>query len=322
MDADSSRLRPYRPDDLPRIVDLINAADAVDQVERFASLDELRLKFSEPGFDPEHNAFVVESPNSQLSGYGRLHLRPGPTETSFYTSGVVHPDWRRRGVGRLILKRLWQRATERLDEVEHGPVYFQGNARLSEAGHIALYESFGMTVARYFIRMTYAPLTDDLPEPQVPDGITLRGFDPERDSRPTWASLNEAFTDHWGYVPTPWEVWEHWMNSDFFRPELHVIAAAGDEIVGACMNLIDPTRIARLGRRDGYIDDLAVQRPYRRRGIGRALLLASLRILRDQGMESATLDADSENLTGATRLYEAVGFRVVQRSALYRKTIE
>jgi len=52
------------------------------------------------------------------------------------------------------------------------------------------------------------------------------------------------------------------------------------------------------------------------------LLVQSLHALCAEGMEAAHLHADSENLTGAMRLYERVGFRVRKTSIAYRKAIK
>ncbi|MCD6555341.1 MAG: GNAT family N-acetyltransferase [Anaerolineae bacterium] len=77
----------------------------------------------------------------------------------------------------------------------------------------------------------------------------------------------------------------------------------------------------RTGRREGWVDTLCVRRPYRRRGVGEALLLAGLHKLRDAGLEIAALGTDAENLTGAVRLYERVGFREARRWVNYRMMI-
>jgi ribosomal protein S18 acetylase RimI-like enzyme len=58
---------------------------------------------------------------------------------------------------------------------------------------------------------------------------------------------------------------------------------------------------------------------WRGRGIGRALLAESLRELKARGMAEAGLGVDTENVSGALRLYEAARFEVVKRHTVYRK---
>ncbi len=333
------------------LVELINAADAVDQPERGTSLQELRERFGLPTLRPEENVFVAET-GGQVVGYTRLRLEKGEVESVFKTNGVVHPAWRRRGMGRRLLKRAYQRAQERLGDVASETVYFDVECESEEAGRTALFESFGMCPARYSLDMAYAPL-EDIPKPCFPPGVTVRawvrGLSCGIDSilrRETWsvesipqgqddevvlAVVNEAFApvvrtyrtncDHWGFIPVPLQEWLYWANLPRFRSELNLLAVAGEEIAGLCLCDVNEEHIARIGRKEGWVDTLGVRRPYRHQGLGRALLLAGLHVLKEAGMESAMLGVDAQSLTGATRLYESVGFVERKRFVLYRQAL-
>ncbi len=63
----------------------------------------------------------------------------------------------------------------------------------------------------------------------------------------------------------------------------------------------------------------SVRRPWRRRGVARALIARGLEALRERGLDEAILGVDADNPQGALRLYESVGFRLHRRSAVYRK---
>ncbi len=310
----------YREADLETLVRLINEADAVDRSERGTSLEELGEKFGLPDHHPEENVFVAQDEKGRIVGYGSLYLEKGEADSIFSTGGVVHPHWRRQGVGRKLLERLWKRAQERKGEIEGEKIHFDGVARSSERGRIALFEGFEMRVARHFIKMIYQPL-DEIVEPQFPPGITVRAWKKGEDDEAILEVLNEAFADHWGFVPVPRGDWLYWIGLPRFRRELTLLAISGDEVAGFCLCEINEERIKRLGRKEGYVDTLAVRRSYRRRGLGRALLLAGLRLLKDAGMESATLEVDAASLTGATHLYEGVGFREQKRYILYRRKV-
>ena len=134
---------------------------------------------------------------------------------------------------------------------------------------------------------------------------------------------NTAFRDHWGHSDGKLEEFLHWMNRPHMRPELWLVAEeeASGEVVGVALNIIDPDWIAQTGRQEGEIDTLAVLREHRKKGLGRALLVQSLHALHDEGMEAAYLYADADNLTGAMRLYEDVGFRVRKTNMAFRKII-
>jgi ribosomal protein S18 acetylase RimI-like enzyme len=87
------------------------------------------------------------------------------------------------------------------------------------------------------------------------------------------------------------------------------------------LNYIDSEENAEYQRQRGYTEGISVRRPWRRRGVARALLTRSLKMFHDMGMHEAALGVDSQNLNGANLLYESVGFRLVQRFAIYRKPL-
>jgi mycothiol synthase len=314
-------IRTYRPDDLPALVALINEADAFDQLERGTTLEEQGHEMGWPDYYPETDCFLAWN-NGHLVGYADLLMGKGQAnaESTFYTWGVVHPRWRRRGLGRHLLELLYRRATERLAEVEGGPVYFQGSALDTEQGRTALFAGFGMAPMRYFVNLA-RPINNGLPPLELPPGFRLRSFDPERDVEMVWQVDNLAFQDHWGFTGFPLEAFRHWLEMPHFRPELWLLVEEQDtgQVVGIGLNKVDPDWIARTGRQEGYVNTLAVLREYRKRGLGTALLVQSLHLLRQAGMEMAHLHADAENLTGAMRLYERVGFQVRKTHIDYRK---
>ena len=80
-------------------------------------------------------------------------------------------------------------------------------------------------------------------------------------------------------------------------------------------------RAERAGREEGWVYVLCVRRPYRKQGLGQALLLVGMDILQQEGIEWAMLGVDTENLTGALRLYESVGFRPTKKFAAFHKLV-
>jgi mycothiol synthase len=321
---DEITIRTYRPEDLPAMVALMNEADAFDQMERAITLEEMEYEMTWPNYYPETDCFLAWQ-DGELLGYGDLFLRKGErgAENVYYTWGIVRPRWRRRGLGRCLMERLYVRATERLVEVEQGPVYFQCGARDVEEDRKALFESFGLAPVRYYVNLA-RPIDNGLPPVEVPAGFRLRAFDPERDVDEVWQVDTLAFQDHWGFTGFPLDEFRRWLEQPHFRPELWLLAVkeATGEVVGLGLSKIDPDWIAQTGRREGYVNTLGVLREYRKQGLGTALLAQSLRVLREAGMEAAHLNADSQNLTGAIHLYEQLGFRVRKTHIAYRKVMK
>jgi mycothiol synthase len=149
-----------------------------------------------------------------------------------------------------------------------------------------------------------------LPAPDWPDGITVRTADLEVDAPAIHAAEADAFSDHYGFLPQPYDRWLHF-RTRFMRPEpdLWFLAMAGDEIVAMALCSSE-----RPGEPDvGWVSSLGVRRPWRKRGLGLAMLRHAFREIAARGKPRAGLGVDSQSLTGATRLYEKAGMRVVQQ---------
>jgi mycothiol synthase len=312
------------------MVKLINEADVVDGLERTTTLEELEHEMSWPNYDPGSDCFLAWA-GDDLVGYADLFLRQASSgeatrfstkESKVYTWGVVHPTWRRRGLGRRFMDLLYRRATERLDEVNGGPVYFQAHTRDVEVGRIALLEGFGMERVRYSINMARR-IDGELPLVELPPGYRLRSFDPELDTHTVWEVQNLAFQDHWGFSEFPLKELRHVLEFPHFRPELWLLAVeeASSKVVGLGLNGISPEWIETTGRQEGSVDVLAVLREHRKRGLGSALLVQCLHTLKAGGMEWAQLGADADNLTGAVRLYERAGFSIRKTYITFRKVM-
>ena len=65
-----------------------------------------------------------------------------------------------------------------------------------------------------------------------------------------------------------------------------------------------------------------MRRPWRRRGLARSLLVGSIRMFGEMGMEETALGVDTQNPSGALRLYQGVGYREIQRHTFFNKGME
>jgi mycothiol synthase len=315
-------IRNYKPNDLEDIVKLINANDAIEKIEDGTSFEELHSQLAMPGINPEQNAFVAQDAKGTLLGYANLRLVNQPNETSFRTWFVVHPDARPAGLETALLERLYTRAQERLDECKNDIVNFHTIVNLRERNKSAVIEKFGMREIRRFWQMV-CPLDAPIAEPEFPSGIIIRAYRVRADDVKVHAADNEAFRDHYGHAEEPLERWLHYVSRPFFRPDLTAVAedVATREIAGFCTIVVNTEENQRIGIQRGWIDILGVRRPWRKRGIGTALLVKCLRDLRDFGLRQASLGCDSENITGATRIYERVGFAVAKTRAAFAKPL-
>ena len=139
----------------------------------------------------------------------------------------------------------------------------------------------------------------------LPAGLEIAPFEPDRDSRAVYDALHEAFRDHWGEGMGGYEDWVNRVV-DGTASRFVLVARAGDEIAGVLVGraglAADPEA--------GMVEELGVRRPWRGHGLGLALLDLAFEEFRSRGLARAVLSVDSENPTGATRLYERAGMTV------------
>jgi mycothiol synthase len=317
----NTMIRRYREEDLQGIADLIASAEAVDQLGQGRSAAELRERFAIPGFDPHRDLCVVKGTDQRTVGFAEMMLDEGPEQSLFYTGITIHPDWREMDLEEPLLERLWKRATERRREVKSKRNLFIAYCPAHHERVTAIFESFGLSVMRYSPYLVYQPL-ENLPEPQFPSHVVVRLFDWEHDNASALEAYNEAFAEDPEYVPVKEEEWLHWLKRLSVREGLSYVALDGGAVVGFCISSISEERSGHLGRRDGHINILGVRPTHRRQGLGSALLLACLRDLKAAGMESVTIETDTDNPTEAMRLYEQVGFQEKWRWVTYAREIE
>jgi len=156
------------------------------------------------------------------------------------------------------------------------------------------------------------------PSPVVPAGVSVRTFAPGLDDRAAWQADTEAFRDHWGHHDYSFEKWEHYaLKDERLDPSLFFLACDGDEIAGLTLGRLgmpeDPEMV--------WVDDMAVRRPWRRRGIALALLRTLFGECYRRGVRRIGLDVDAQNYTGAVQLYEKAGMHVYREAVGYEKRI-
>ena len=303
------------------IANAANRADGIDDFVTDASLENW-LEHKTAGFDPSRDV-VCAMLEGRLIGYGWLDwvdTTDGLRE--FRVSGYVHPDHVGRGIGRSIL--AWQEAHARAHPAvtSERPMGLGSWAPEKRKRKQRMLERAGYAVERYFFEML-RPTLDDIAVPEMPDGLEIRPIGTDRASlKRLWDADVEAFIDHWGGFDGSEAAFERAFADPETDPTLYVIAWDGDEIAGGVTNAIYREENEQFGRRRGWLETVFVRRPWRRRGLGAALVARALVRQREAGMTEAMLGVDSANPSGALGLYERAGFGVHERSLAYRKPLE
>jgi mycothiol synthase len=320
---DGLRLRGYRGEaEIPRLAAVGQESRDADQIEFVETAEELARRFRHmDNFDPAQDIVVVEV-KDKVIGFAYVNWTDesnGPR--ALRHTGYLLPAWRRMRIGQAML--AW--AERRLSHTAAGlpdnrSELFHLFTADTEVGTRALLTANGYQLVRYSFEMV-CPLIGDLPEIPLPEGFELRPAAPEH-YRTVFEANNEAFEDHWGHVPLTESVMQWWMESPDFQPDLWKVAWDGDQVAGMVLNFIDHKENRKYDRKRGYTEDICVRRPWRRRGLARALIANSLQMFQEMGMQEAGLGVDTENPTGALRLYEGLGFNAVKRYTAFRKPLE
>jgi GNAT superfamily N-acetyltransferase len=158
----------------------------------------------------------------------------------------------------------------------------------------------------------------------LPEGLEVRRVLPEH-YRQIWDAANEASRDEWGFVERSEEDYEAWLvDTTTFQPDLWQVAwdIPTNQVAGQVRTYIDHEQNKLYNRQRGWTEFISVRRPWRRRGLARALIARSLRAQKEAGMTESALGVDGESLSGAMRIYEDCGFRTMKRSTVFRKAME
>ncbi|HOA22897.1 MAG TPA: GNAT family N-acetyltransferase [Aggregatilineales bacterium] len=319
----STIMRAPSFDDAEAVADLFNASSLDVSGEREIDVNELRREWQTPGFDLARDARVVLTPEGQIIGYGELWDVSEPHVRRF-AFVRVHPAYRGRGIGTALNRWVEQRARETLHTAPEGAQVVLGASVVAHHRPAQdVLESLGFKPVRRFWRMVIE-LNGRL-EPAVwPDGFRVRQMQPGEE-RAFYHALDEAFEDHWGHVPRPFEeAFEQWMhfvqNCESCDPELFFVVEdchAGGEIAAAAYGLSALPEDEHMG----WVSMLGVRRNYRRRGIALALLRHIFAVFERRGQQRVGLSVDAASLTNATRLYEKAGMSVTQERIVFEKVL-
>ena len=310
--------------DYPGMAELIAQVNTHDGVDWIPSAQALRNQNTHTdGFDPECDALVVDL-NGVLTASVEIVWRVRGASVHQSVTVLVAPHMRRQGIGTALLEWAESSVGRGLAAGGRGaslglPHVLTGWGELEVPAILPWATSAGYRIEGYGVMMT-RPLREPITPVVLPEGLELRPVRIE-DHRTIWDADTEAFQDHRDPDQRTEADYEGWYAQPDLDTSLWLVAWDGDEVAGSVLNFVFPDENARLGKNRGWLEHVSVRRPWRRRGLASALITRSMELLRDTGLDEAALGADAENLTGAVRLYEALGFRRSRTAARYRKAI-
>ena len=247
-------------------------------------------------FEPNLATVITQDESSTLIAAVNLH--PDPHRQRFQVELFCAPEF--AGVDELLDWTI-QKAKETNASWEIWPGANAKDNRLIEA-----WAKFGFSITRRFSVMRLA-----LPEFENSDArsdISIRAIDTKDESQlRIWHSLHQdAFANHFGFTPRPFDEWIQMVTRDpSFDPGGVLVGFDHDEPVGFCHHTDEFSTDNR-----GFVIGLGVAQSFQGRGYGEALLKAGVDYSLSRGYTSVELAVDSGNESGALKLYENKGFQV------------
>ncbi len=297
------RMRPADRFDWP-----VNELDIIDDFENF------------PESDPKRDLLIAEK-GSALVGYSQVWWSDDPRGPRLFVFSVnVDPELRKTELGDAMFD--WCESRSRENSKDHDPsVKKLLNVSLMDdmTFFSGLLKSHGYWVYRHGLKML-RPDLENIPDFTLPEGLEVREVKPEHHEkiRLTW---NEACKDMRGQIPIPPHEWEMWAKRPSFDPSLWSIAWLGEDVVGTVFGMINPEENELNKRKRGMTELISTRRDWRGKGVAKALMARTMRMLKERGMTECALGVDEGNPSGARHLYEKIGFRVTGRATFYRKEL-
>ncbi|MFJ7159326.1 mycothiol synthase [Streptomyces sp. NPDC101118] len=238
--------------------------------------------------------------HGRLAGYAQLE-DTDPVEAPA-AELVVHPALRGRGHGRALGTALLAASGKRIRVWAHGGK--------SAARHLA--QVLGLTLFRE-LRQLRRPLNDGapIPEPVLPDGVTVRTFVPGRDDEAWLAANAAAFAHHPEQGALTQRDLDDRKAQPWFDPKGFFLAEREGHLVGFHWTKVHAAE--RLG--EVYV--VGVLPGEQGGGLGKALTAIGLHHLEDAGLPTAMLYVDADN-PAALAVYERLGFLTHEVDLMYR----
>ena len=294
MTSNQPRFHAFSWDSLAEFVSLVNGVMGLEGTPGAVDEAYMAERLRVPGMDPEADC-LVGSAGGRLVGYTLLN-KELPIDCVVLEGGVL-PSHRRLGIGGRLLAWAKERGSCMGASVARAPCV-EGDTVLAAALRA---EGFRLVRRHEILHWS----GESLSAPDLPPGIIERRFR-DSDAVSLTEAQNAAFGGQWGFSPNTVEQVNYAVHMSRTTPEGVALLMDGDDVAAYCST----QTVGQPPETAGSVFMLGAHPRYQGLGLGRAALLAGMRLLLERGVRTIELTVDEEN--GAARqLYESVGYQRV-----------
>jgi mycothiol synthase len=287
-------------DDVPMITRMTRQAETVDAGEPLVTIEDVESDWRRPGFDPSADAILIFD-GDLLVAYAEV---PG-----WRVKAAVHPDYRGRSIGTALLGWIEQRSLERTPPGREARVGQTIPESHTAAADLFIRHGYQRRHTSWILRL---PEGRSIDHPPLTEGTEIRAYRPGEEDYAVFRVIEDAFNEWPNREPSTFEGWQAEVTGRTdFDPSLLLVAVHRNEVVGTAFGIPYPD--------EGWVEQLAVRKDHRGRGIAKALLGEAFEEFRRRGSPAVGLSTDSR--TGALDLYLHVGMVVRASWVHYSKLL-
>jgi mycothiol synthase len=283
---------------------------------RPALMEDFEKAEKSPGFDPT-GMLIAEWEGNPVGFVNAFIDKERKEKKGFLRVLGVHPEYRRRGIGRALAEKALESLKAR------GMETVQAWTQDDRPQCKGLYESLGFKLIRVHstMRRNLKAIPSEIGERKELELRIMKMDDPE-DVKLFWKLDNEAFKEHFNFRPRTLEEVEFELREKPWCDIMeHYFASQNGEPVGFIGVGIDSRYVKHSGVHRGYVLTIGVLKPTRRQGVGTALMLQGMKALKFKGITEVELGVDDTNPTKAIELYKKVGFQTARKDLTYLKSL-
>jgi ribosomal protein S18 acetylase RimI-like enzyme len=298
-------------DDVTEILAVVHASDIAAVGMPDFSDDDVREVLTSPNFDPELDSWLALDPTGAVVAWAYIE-NPGAGPRDFVE---CYADPERGGPAqRPLLDLMLARVAARAAAAGRPELTARAGAIVSQREWTAALTETGFAFVKRYARMRVSLAGVPAEPPSPPPGVVIRPLRDEADLRLAHGIIEEAFVDSRDHQPIDYAGWRQRIPTitwdEWFVAEI-------DGVPGGALQSAEPAE----GTDEAWIKMLAVLRPYRRRGVGEALLRHALAAYARKGRTHAGLGVDLTNPTEPVRLYRSVGLTPAYEADMYERPV-